>query len=288
MNSGRLLGEARLGLPSGNSPPEMQLQLTFKGLAGIYDRSELNGLDGRLNLRLQANRLHLEVPELRLEQANPGISIGPLRLQADYSAPVAQPLAGRLEWQLAESAFLGGRVWLEPGGWNPAESSERLPLHLQGLGLEQLLLAYPAEGLTGTGLLDGLLPLYLSPSGVRIEQGSLAARPPGGLLQFRSERIQALGRSNPAMRLVAEALDNFHYSRLSSGVSYDEQGKLLLNLHLEGRNPSVEGGRPINFNVNLEEDIPALLTSLQLSDRVNQTIQRRVQEYLRQRQASPP
>jgi len=42
-----------------------------------------------------------------------------------------------------------------------------------------------------------------------------------------------------------------------------------------------EGGRPINFSINLEEDIPALLTSLQLSDRVSETIQRRVQERLR-------
>ncbi|MGB1477813.1 MAG: hypothetical protein ACPG9R_08505 [Marinobacter salsuginis] len=36
------------------------------------------------------------------------------------------------------------------------------------------------------------------------------------------------------------------------------------------------------LNVNLEEDIPALLTSLQLSGRVNEAVTRRVRELLQE------
>ncbi|MGV8546259.1 intermembrane phospholipid transport protein YdbH family protein, partial [Pseudomonas aeruginosa] len=41
-------------------------------------------------------------------------------------------------------------------------------------------------------------------------------------------------------------------------------------------------------NVNLEEDVPALLTSLQLSDRVSETILQRVQERMEKRKAAAP
>jgi len=119
-----------------------------------------------------------------------------------------------------------------------------------------------------------------------VENGQLAARAPGGVLRFVSPRLQAMAQANPGMNLVTEALENFHYRHLSSSVGYDERGTLNLGLRLEGRNPDLEGGRPINFNINLEEDIPALLTSLQLSDRVNRTIQQRVQQRLQRPSAT--
>lgn len=280
LNSGRLSARTKLRLPGG-SAPEADLNLTLKGLAGIYDRTEISGLDGSLRLQVRQQRLHIDIPELNLRQANPGVPIGPLRGQGHYVAALAKPLEGKLDWQRAETGFLGGRVWLEPGSLDLAQPGARLPLKLQGLQLEQLFKAYPAEDLAGTGTLDGQLPLLIGPDGIRIEQGSLAAREPGGRLQLRSERIKALGRSNPAMQLVADALDDFHYSVLASGVSYDEQGRLRLALRLEGHNPALQEGRPIHFNVNLEENIPALLTSLQLTDRVSETIKQRVQESLR-------
>ena len=136
-------------------------------------------------------------------------------------------------------------------------------------------------------MLDGRLPLHWNGQALRIDQGEVAARPPGGMLRFHSPKIIALAQANPAMKLVADALEDFRYELLSSAVSYDEAGKLMLNLRLNGRNPDLERGRPFNFNINLEEDIPALLTSLQLSGRVSETIQRRVQERLQRPAPSP-
>ncbi len=44
------------------------------------------------------------------------------------------------------------------------------------------------------------------------------------------------------MKLVADALDDFHYDVLQSSVDYHENGKLLLGLRLQGSNPDLEKG----------------------------------------------
>ncbi|VXC82225.1 YdbH domain-containing protein [Pseudomonas sp. 9Ag] len=280
LNNGRMQAQAQLNLP-GSGALAATAKLSAKGLGGIYDRTELSGLDAELSAVLRRNQLRLDVSELTLREANPGFTFGPLRFAGEYAASLDTLAQGRLAWSTAEVRLLGGRLWLEPGAADLAAGTQQLHAHLRGLQLPLLLEAYPAEGLTGTGVIDGELQLQRSEAGISIEQGSLQAREPGGALQFRSPKIQALGQANPAMRLVTEALDDFHYDLLASDVHYAADGKLDLGLKLHGRNPALEGGRPINFSINLEEDIPALLTSLQLSDRVSETIQRRVQERLR-------
>ncbi|MBB1518397.1 YdbH domain-containing protein [Aquipseudomonas guryensis] len=281
IGNGRLLGQVSLQLPVGK-PRLLDLALQFQGLAGIYDRSELTGLDGELKGQLRGDQLSLELPQLSLQQLNAGVAVGPLQLQGRYVARLGQPLQGQLSWQTAQTAVLQGQAWLPAGQLDLAQPSQRLQLQFKDVQLEEIFRVYPAEGLAGRGSLRGELPLLLDAAGLRIEQGQMAAQAPG-YLQFRSEKMRALGRSNPGMQLVVDALDDFHFELLDSAVSYAADGKLQLALRLQGRNPDVEKGRPINLNVNLEEDIPALLTSLQLTDRVSETIRQRVQQRLRQR-----
>lgn len=287
LNDGRLNANASLDLAPGRDSPEVQLELTGKGLAGIYDRTLLSGLDSRARLKLERQQLQLELTELRLEQANPGIPIGPLLLRGDYRALLAQPRQGTLQLHQAQTMVMGGTLWLNPDQWDLAQERLLFPLQLQGLQLEQLFTLYPAEGLAGTGTLDGQLSLRVSASGVEIDQGHLAARSPGGHLQLQSERIRALGRSNPAMQLVTQSLEDFRFVTLDSQVDYDPQGKLRLAIRLEGQNPAIEQGRPIHFNIDLEEDIPSLLASLQLTDKVSDIIKQRVQRRMLQRNAAP-
>ncbi|GLX13090.1 hypothetical protein Pstr01_13290 [Pseudomonas straminea] len=287
LDSGRLNADANLTLAAGSSAPSLDLDLTSKGLGGIYDRSELSGLDARAQFKLAHQRFELYIPELKLQQANPGLPIGPVEARARYSAPLADTGRGQLEVNLARTALMGGEVTLTPGTWNLGAANPAFPIQIRGLELQQLLALYPAEGLAGSGTLDGDLPLRLGENGIKIEQGHVAARQPGGYLKFSSEKIKALGRSNPAMQLVTQSLEDFRFTTLNSSVDYDQHGILTLGMRLEGQNPAIENGRPIHFNINLEEDIPTLLASLQLTDRVNDIITRRVQQRMLQRNTAP-
>jgi hypothetical protein len=285
LNTGRLDGQLALRIPQqGNM--SIHIGLDTQGLGGVYDRLEMNGLSGKVALDLKGDQLNVSVPAFKADTLNPGFTLGPLELSGTYRARLAEPLAGTLSWQLAQTAILGGRLWIPPGQGSLGDFTLALPLQLSGLQLASLLEAYPTEGLSGEGTIDGQLPLHWTRQGIRVEQGAIGARGPG-VLRFRSERISAMGRSNPGMKLVADALDDFHYDVLRSGVDYHEDGTLILSLRLEGRNPDIEKGRAFNFGINLEENIPQLLTSLQLTDRVSDTIQRRVQERLRRNQTAP-
>ncbi|TWC38543.1 dicarboxylate transport [Pseudomonas sp. SJZ079] len=286
LNNGRLSADAHLSQAPNGSAPSVQLDLSGKGLAGIYDRTELTGLDGRLHLELNPRQLDIELVNLSLEQANPGIPIGPLQLRGRYSAPISRLDKGQLHVQQAQAMLLGGTAQLAPDRWNLRQDSLLFPLELRGLKLDRLFTLYPTEGLAGNGTLDGQLPLRISSGGIEIAQGQMAARPPGGRLQFDSERIRALGQSNPAMQLVTQSLEDFHFTTLNSQVNYDQQGTLSLAMRLEGQNPAIEQGRPIHFNINLQEDIPSLLASLQLTDKVSEIIKQRVQQRILQRRAA--
>ncbi|WP_061241261.1 YdbH domain-containing protein [Ectopseudomonas composti] len=281
LDNGRIQGDANLSLPTGQ-PLHLRANLTGKGLAGIYDRSTLSGVDAELRLQLAGDRLTLELPSLSAKQIDPGIALGPLQLQASYQASVQRPLAGSLSHQRAELGILGGSLSLEPATWALERPSQLLPLKLRGLDLQELFRVYPAEGLAGNGLIDGTLPLRLGEA-ISIEQGLIEARAPGGRLRFHSPRIRAMGLANPGMKLVTDALEDFHYDLLSSSLDYDSSGTLRLGMRLHGQNPAIEQGRPIHFNINLEEDIPTLLASLQLTDKVNDIIQQRIQQRMRQR-----
>ncbi|GIZ11240.1 YdbH domain-containing protein [Pseudomonas sp. NCCP-436] len=285
LDNGRLHAEASLQLT--DRPLQLRASLNARGLAGVYDRSSLSGVDADLLVQLSGNQIRLELPDLNARQIDPGIVLGPLRLQARYQADLQRPTAGRLSLQQANLGILKGSLSLEPASWTLDRESLLLPLKLSGLDLAELFRVYPAEGLEGSGLLDGNLPLRLGDS-LSIEQGLIEARAPGGRLRFNSPRIRAMGQANPGMKLVTDALEDFHYDLLSSSLEYDPSGTLRLGMRLHGQNPDIEKGRPIHFNINLEEDIPTLLASLQLTDKVSDIIRQRIQQRMRQRVPDEP
>ena len=264
------------------TPLALDARLNAQGASGVFDRSAISDLTGRLLLSLEEDVLVARLRDVTIGQINSGIGLGPVQLLADYRATRAAPLAGVVDIQQATAAFLDGRLRVAPQAFDLSRQPLLLPVDVHEVSLERLLQVYPAEGFEGTGRLSGRIPLSITGTTVEVEQGKMTAVAPGGRLRLPAERLQAmLGRSQ-AMELVVQALQNFHYSVLDSTIDYDSKGRLVLGLKLEGQNPEVRGGQPVVLNINLEEDIPALLTSLQLSGRVNEAVTERVRERLQQ------
>lgn len=260
--------------------------LALSGINGIYDRSLFKELAGTLQMQYRHNNLVLATDNITVAEILHGVSVGPLALSAQYAAPVETPTAGKLNIQQLQLLAMGGKVLVQPVQLDLAQAQQQLQLELQQIDLSQLLQQHPTTDLTGNGRISGSIPLQLSSNGASVTDGSIAAESPGGKLQYRPPAAQGMAASNQGMKVVLNALDDFHYSVLSSNVSYDTSGKLLLALNLQGQNPALEQGRAINLNINLEEDIPALITSLQLSSQISDKIKQRVQQRIQQQRVN--
>lgn len=276
--TGRLRG--RFDLSGNSSLDRLSGRLDASGVGGIYDRTAFEGLDLPLELGLARQVISVKTEGLSLTAVDAGIPLGPLIASLAYQAPVESPVAGELTIRRAQVALLGGALRVEPTTVDLGEERQALVIDIEGLQLANLFEVYPAEGLSGRGTLDGTLPVSLVNGEFLIDSGTVRAREPGGVLQYRSERLTEMGRSNPGIRELAVALDDFRYKVLASELDYGADGVLILGLRLEGSNPDLQDGRPVHLNINLEENIPALLASLQLSGQVSDVIQKRVQERL--------
>lgn len=280
-SSGRLSGQLQARGSDGLDQLSGRLQLS--GGQGIYDRASFSGLSAPLELGLRNDRLQLATEGLVLETVDPGLPLGPLRLRGSYTAELAHLDKGLLQLEAASIGVLEGQVRLEPARVDLSQSRQSLVALVEGVELARLFEVYPAEGLSGRGTLDGRFPVSLVDGKLLVDGGRLQAREPGGVLRYRAAQLSDMAAGNPGLEQLAAALDDFRYRVLASDVSYDEQGKLLLGLRLEGSNPTFQQGRQVNLNIQLEEDIPALLTSLQLSGQVNEIIRKRIEQRYLQR-----
>lgn len=286
LSSGQLDAE----LQAGDSGKGLRARLSARlsGAKGIYDRTAFSGLTTPVQVSLQGDRFSAVLADLEVGELNAGIPAGPLQASLDYQGALAHPTTGTLEARRLTLELLGGRVSLTPATLDLAQPEQHAELVLQGLELGRLFEVYPTEGLSGGGTLDGRLPVLLRDGQLLVDQGAVAARAPGGVLRYQSDKLQRLAASNPSMRELAGALEEFHYTVLSSQVELAEGGDLTLALRLQGSNPDFQQGRQVNLNINLQENIPALLASLQLSGKVSDIIEQRVQQYLLKRRIEQP
>jgi hypothetical protein len=211
--------------------------------------------------------------------------IGALESLVVRAALGAGPLTRLPSLTVDEAAVtvLGGRVEARDIRYDGAHDSQ-FAVDIAHLDLARVVALEQQQGIEASGLLDGRLPVTLSARGVRIADGQLHARPPGGVIRYQgTEGVREMAASNPNLKLVLDALGNYHYDKLDVGVDYAENGELALRLALAGRNPGWNKGQPINLNVNISENIPTLLRSLRLADDISIELEKRLKERSRPR-----
>jgi hypothetical protein len=268
-----------------NNITSSKTDLQLQDVAGIYDTTLFEGVSTRASIVTLDKTLKLTTDDLKINQVNKGLILGPLLAAGRYESDWASPLNGKLALKYFNGTLLGGSISTPKQDFDFSRSTQSFMLTLKHVNLSTLLQQHPDSELSGSGQLSGTVPIEITSKGISIAKGAVAAESPGGRLKYKSARAAELAKTQPSMKLLTEALSDFHYSVLASEVNYDENGKLLLSVRLQGTNPKLEKGRPINLNVNLEEDMPAMLASIQLSSKVTDIIKNRLQEYLQKKSA---
>ncbi|RUO34699.1 hypothetical protein CWE14_01470 [Aliidiomarina soli] len=281
LERGRGRAAGQLTLPLDGSAPQLTATAALSDTAGIYDTIDFGGANADLELSTDFETLEVALSNASLQRIQFGLPMGPARFAFNYSASIDQLLAGQLELTDNQLSLLSGDIGIENRIYDLSRDEITLQVDITQLDLQQLLSEYPATDIHGQGLISGAIPIrWRAGQGFMVDDGRIHALAPGGVIQYRAERAQQLRETNQALRIVMDALDDFHYSVLEGGVSYNEDGTLELALSIEGQNPQLEGGRPVRLDITIAEDLPALLASLQLTNQLNNLIQERVQQRL--------
>jgi hypothetical protein len=250
---------------SGDAPIRAALNLGLDDVGAHYDEMVATGLAGQINLEVTPDGWQLGSSNLISDVVDVGFPITGLeaRFSGDGRRIVVEALAG---------ALLGGTASSEPFPYVLDTREATVQLRLADIDLARLL-ALEGEDITGSGRLAGHLPIRLTGSQVAIHEGRVWAEGPGTI---RLSPSLTSAFTQPGMDIALKSLENFFYEKLESSVEYDAGGDLQLGLRLEGRNPDIEEGRPIHYNLNISENIPVLLRSLRLTDAVGRSVEKRV------------
>lgn len=248
-----------------DAAPAVRVNVTFGDLSAVLDGGvSIDGLSGDLALaslqplatageqRLTVRRLVAGVP---LEDADARFTIRPDRngFAVELSEAGARLSGGQV--RVGQAIYRNGSADLRVG--------------IADLPLERLLADWKVQGLEGTGIIAGSLPVSIRPGGVAIDGGQLMSLTPGVIrVDFGSAR-QTLAGAGSQVELAVQTLENFHYDRLTLGVSKPLDGELSLAVGLDGKNPEVLDGYPFRFNVNLSGRLEPILEAIQAGERIS-------------------
>jgi len=263
--------------PGGVIVRQGQVAIMAKDLDGYYE----DILVEDVNTTITVNATSLDdvtmagPATVRIGRVDPGVALENIALTLrglGFGDGAGQP---SVDLKDVSAHTLGGRVSSPRIHFDPARPSTRFTLKVDGVQLDRLLQLEQQQGLEGSGVLDGSIPITLNDKTVTIHEGHVAVRPPGGVIRFapQEETRRMLVQAKPEMGLVLRALENFRYDVLRAEVNYQEDGTLLLETRLEGRNPDMKESPPVHFNLNVEENVPALLQSVQVVKHIEQRLE---------------
>ena len=231
-----------------------------------------------MNLTAQGwERISIDSPsKLTIDSINAGVEVRNVAMSVQGEWDLRQ-LLPVIDVRDISCELLGAAVTSEGGRADLAHPPFAFTVVARHLDLEQILSLEQQEGLDGSGLIDGSLPFTVTNRGVIVKDGRFEARPPGGRIRYAAspEATTTVTEANANMRLVLQALSNFHYNVLQVGAEYEEDGTLKLKTRLEGKNPDQKKSPPIHFNLTVQENIPALLKSLRLVQDIEDSVQKK-------------
>ena len=223
------------------------------GLAGKIQFSRLSPLATAGPQQLAARRVIMGVP---IDRPRVRFTIRPRR----------RGLSVRVHNATGDLA--GGDITVEDVRWDSAAQTNDLNVRVSDVAIDRLLRDWQVDGITGTGLLSGVIPVRIGRTGFAVEGGRLDSVGAGVIRVDWGSARETLVNSGDQVALTVNALEDFGYDSLSIGVDQPEDGALTLAIGLEGSNPKVLDGYPFRFNVNLSGELAPILDAVRDGRRI--------------------
>jgi len=247
------------------------LDLNVQNLSGFYEDSFFVDLDTELSADLSSPLGVRSRNELSATLANldAGVSVSNVEWRYEFDSADRQFSVYDLTTEV-----LGGNISVPIFDYSGEREENKLNVILTGLDLNYIVNLADYPNLLVDGLISGYLPLILRQDRLTIDGGLVAALQPGGSIRYTPSN--PIPSSNPTVQLVNDTLSNYQFETLNTEVYYDENGDLRMQIQLRGTNPNMNAGQAINLNINITDNIPTLLRSLQASRVITDELEQRL------------
>jgi hypothetical protein len=168
---------------------------------------------------------------------------------------------------------LGGTMRTDPFNYSKDATATSIMVRLESIQLALMKSLAEFDSIDIEGSVSGVLPASIIGDHITVDKGRLESDDPGGAIRYRAGNT---GADDSELGLVTRALSNFEYETLTSDVTYTEDGDLLLSMRLEGVNPDMDPTQPVVLNLNVENNIPKMLRSLQATRSIQEIFERRM------------
>jgi hypothetical protein len=121
---------------------------------------------------------------------------------------------------------------------------------------------------------SGNLPLFIDEN-IRIENGKLFNVGEGVIQIKDNPGVESLKQTSTELALAFDALENLDYHQLNADVFMYDDGRMLLDTVIKGRNPDLDN--EVNLNLNINYDLLGLIKSLKIADNMESEIIQKLQ-----------
>lgn len=246
------------------------LSISTRELSGFFEDTTIVGASLSLMGELRQSREFVSTTPGRIdiERIDPGVPVEHIGLGFAINTPEKQVKINDIT-----ASLFGGTVSSPGVTYDWSREENHLSVRIDRLDISRMLALAAYDSVRATGYISGNLPITLRGTSPSIGAGSLAAETPGGAIRYLSS---AGDTGNPALDFVNQALSNYQYNLLDTTVDYHSNGELALAVRLQGLNPDMNNGQRINLNLNISDNIPELLRSLQAGRSIADTLERQL------------
>lgn len=189
---------------------------------------------------------------------------GRIMLWHDHSSPDLVQLRG------FSAGFFNSTLSIAEADYDLGTRKGSTVLRFSSLPLQKLLEMQGTKKLYATGTLQGDVPVAMDGSIFSIENGGMRSEQSGQIIYATTAEERAA--ANPGLRTTYEALTNFLYIKLDSSLDMAPSGDSVIAIHLRGSNPDYQGGRPVEINLTIRQNLLDLWKSLSISTDIERTI----------------
>ena len=241
-------------------------------LAGRYADIGFLGVSSRLEIDMDS------AAPLALEPARFGIELVDIGFPVEDISGTATPYVddSAVDVNSLSMTVLGGTVTADPFRYDLDADSNELMLRASNVQLPLMVGLADLEAVTISGSVSGEIPVTIRGNNVIIDEGFLENDPPGGVIQYLGGAANGVVDDTSQLGIVTRTLRNLEFDSLTSAVNYSEDGDLVLQMRLKGINPDVDPTQPVILNLNVENNVPQMLRSLQATRSIEDVLARKL------------